>query len=156
MSLSHLYFHIYCLSFDLSVSCISLAEVSEAKRAIKLSTITAATNTMFDYRSPSRWCGCLQVCHSCPAFVVKFPPHHWAARSTSMRRGWRQETARSCYHGNHVSLGPKGHFWKWFGIWSQSSSIRAVVKSCYFLASDKRLLRSCQLWFGWGRLDWEQ
>lgn len=50
--------------------------------------------------------------------------------------------------------GPKGHFWKRLGIWSLSSSARAVVKSCYFLASDKRLLRSCPLCFCWGRLDW--
>ena len=50
--------------------------------------------------------------------------------------------------------GPKGHFWKWFGIWSQSSSIRTMVKSCYFLPSDKRLSRSCQFCFRWGRLDW--
>lgn len=29
-----------------------------------------------------------------------------------------------------------------------------MVKSCYFLASDKRLSRSCQFCFCWGRLDW--
>lgn len=49
--------------------------------------------------------------------------------------------------------GPKGHFWKWFGIWSQSSSIRTVVKSCYFLTSGKRLSRSCQFCFFAGG-DW--
>lgn len=31
---------------------------------------------------------------------------------------------------------------------------KRVVKSCYFLASDKWLWRSCQFWFHWGRMDW--
>lgn len=133
-----------------------LERVSGRKSAIRLSVDSCIHPQHIWLHIPIKgggcWCFCM--CYFWWVFVFKFPPVPLGGKIHLPFWGTGDWASKELLAWKpRLPLGPKGHFWKWFGIWSQSSSIRTVFKSCYFLASDKRLSRSCQFWFRWGILD---